>query len=48
MGGSPGEPQSQDGFISLPSDMRFIVFCPFRTHKAGFLLEMDRAPSGGC
>lgn len=47
-GFSPGEPRIQDGFISLPSDRRFIVFCPSRTRKAGFLLEMDTAPSGDC
>lgn len=47
-GFSPGEPWSQDGFISLLSDRRFIVFCPFRPRKAGFLLEMDTVPSGDC
>lgn len=47
-GFSPGELQSQDGFISLPSDRHFIVFGPFRTREAGFLLEMDVAPSGAC
>lgn len=47
-GFSPGEPWSQDGFISLLSDRRFIVFCPFWPRKAGFLLEMDTVPSGDC
>lgn len=45
---SLGELQSQDRLISLPSDRRFIVFCPSWTREAGFLLEMDTAPSGDC
>lgn len=31
---SPGELQSQDKFIPLSCDRRFIVFCPFWTAKA--------------
>lgn len=46
--GFSGELQSQDRLISLPSDRRFIVFCPSWTREAGFLLEMDTAPSGDC